>query len=47
MCDRFGYSEYNLTNNLYPYYMMEYDGSEQIDSEPMEEWDWDEFLATE
>ena len=34
----------NEYDPFHPRFEMDYDGSEHIDSEPMEDWDWEEFL---
>lgn len=34
----------NEYNPFHPTFTMDYDGSEQIDSEPMDEYNWEEWL---
>ena len=34
----------NEYDPFHPIFILEYDGSEQIDSEPMEDYNWEEWL---
>lgn len=42
-CDAMCY-DLNEYDPFHPRYELDYDGSEYIADEPMEEWDWEEFL---